>query len=149
MEFAFYPEHEYACSKVANCPHLGGAALGTLVLAADEQEDFRRMMLGQVDYERERSSKLFEENQQLKKQLEQLRLELKVERQNRFATSASDKSRQPEPTNRNDTDDSQPTKRGAPLGHPGWFRRTPTEYDSLVEVAAPDNLGQMVRLLEK
>jgi len=152
MEVAFYPEHEYACSNVAHCPHLGGAALGTLVLAADEQEDFRRMMLGQVDYERERSSKLFEENQQLKKQLEQLRLELKVERQNRFATSASDKSRQPEPTNRNDTDDRQPKKRGAPLGHPGWFRRTPTEYDSLVEVATPGrcpHCGGSVRLFPK
>ena len=33
--------------------------------------------------------------------------------------------------------ETEPRKRGAPVGHPGWFRPTPTKYDVLVEVAAP------------
>ncbi len=43
-----------------------GAALGNLVLAADEQEESRRMLLGQVDYQRARASQLFDENEALK-----------------------------------------------------------------------------------
>ncbi|MBN2294281.1 MAG: transposase [Pirellulales bacterium] len=137
MNISFYPKHEYACPNVSRCPHLGGAALGTLVIAADEQEDYRRMLLGQVDYERKRSSRLYEENKQLKKQVEQFKLELKVERQSRFATSSSEKSEGHQSADRSDSDDGRPKKRGAPVGHPGWYRPAPVEYDSLVEVDAP------------
>ena len=34
MGFSFYPKHEHNCPIVSHCPHLGGAALGTLVLMA-------------------------------------------------------------------------------------------------------------------
>jgi transposase len=135
MNFCFYPRHEYACPNVGHCPHLGGAALGTLVIAADTQEDYRRMLLGQLDHERERVSQLYDENEQLKTQVAQLKLELKVERQSKFATSASENPESPQTT---DTDDGQQKKRGAPVGHPGWFRPAPTEYDRVVEVDAPD-----------
>jgi len=36
MRFCFYPNHEYSCPQVSHCPHLGGASVGTLVLAAGE-----------------------------------------------------------------------------------------------------------------
>jgi hypothetical protein len=137
MNFCFYPKHEYACPNVSHCPHLGGAALGTLVDAADEQEDYRRMILGQLDSERVRSAQLSDENEQLKAQVAQLKLELKVERQSRFATSASETSQEPRIADRSDSDDGRPKKRGAPVGHPGWFRPMPAEYDILVEVDAP------------
>jgi transposase len=137
MYFCFYPNHEYACPNVSHCPHLGGAALGTVVDAASEQEDFRDMLLGQLDFERARNTKLFEENKQLKAQIEQLKLELKVERQSKFATSASEESEEAETPVGADTSDDEPKKRGAPVGHPGWFRPTPTEYDQLVPVDAP------------
>jgi len=134
MNFCFYPNHEYACPNVAYCPHLGGAAIGSLVIAADEQEEFRRMLLGQVDYERTRVSELVTENEALKAEVEQLKLELKVERQSKFATSADNKSdSSPAP----DAGDTTPRKRGAPVGHPGWFRPVPAEYDQLIEVDAP------------
>jgi hypothetical protein len=68
MSFCFYPKREFGCPRHGHCPHLGGAALGTLVHLQAE---------------------------------------------------------------------AGPRKRGAPVGHPGWFRPTPTEYDALVEVAAP------------
>ena len=32
MPFRFYARHEHHCPNVSRCPHLGGAALGTLVL---------------------------------------------------------------------------------------------------------------------
>ena len=140
MQFCFYPTHEYACPQVPHCPHLGGAALGTLVAAASDHDQYLRMLLGQLDFERERNTKLFGENVQLQAQIEQLKLELKVERQSKFATSASlDETETPPPENpaSSTDDDGQPKKRGAPVGHPGWFRPRPGKYDQLIEVAAP------------
>lgn len=137
MHFCFYPKHEYACPNIKHCPHLGGAALGTLVLVANDQEDSRQMLWGQLDFERERVAKLLKENEELKAQVEQLKLELKVERQSKFATSASEESEGAEPSIATDRSNGEPRKRGAPVGHPGWFRPTPTEYDRLIHVDAP------------
>ena len=44
MPFSFYPKHAHNCPNVSHCPHLGGAALGTLVLLANEQELSRRAL---------------------------------------------------------------------------------------------------------
>ncbi len=37
MNFAFYPKHEYACTNLAHCPHLGGAAIGSVVSFGPEK----------------------------------------------------------------------------------------------------------------
>ena len=71
MDFCFYPNHEHGCPHVAHCPHLGGAALGTLVLAASENGQTFDTLHGQLDAARKSVSELLEENEQLKKQLEQ------------------------------------------------------------------------------
>lgn len=146
MEFCFYPNHSYGCKQVKHCPHLGGASLGTLVDAAGEHDQYIQMLHGQLDFERELSSKLFDENQQLKQQLQQLKIELRAERQNKFATH-----RQQAEAGQS-LDASTPTtakkRRGAAVGHPPWYRKTPTTYDELVEVAAPNkcpHCGQQVR----
>jgi transposase len=83
------------------------------------------------------SQSRIEENEQLKAQNEQLKLELKVERQSKLATSASEESEEAETPVGADTSDDEPKKRGAPVGHPGWFRPTPTEYDQLIPVDGP------------
>jgi hypothetical protein len=140
MEFCFYPKHEYACPQVSHCPHLGGAALGTLVDAASEHDQYLRMLWGQLDFERGRNTQLFEENIRLQAQVEQLKLELKVERQSKFASSASLDQTESEPAANPvslPVSDGQPKKRGAPVGHPGWFRPQPEQYDRLIEVAPP------------
>ena len=140
MQFCFYPKHEYACPQIGHCPHLGGAALGTLVYAASDQDQYVQMLLGQLDFERKRNTELFEDNVRLEAQVDQLKLELKVERQSKFATSASLDGAETQPTEipvAQAVLDGQPKKRGAPVGHPGWFRPRPTKYDRLIEVAAP------------
>lgn len=140
MSLPFYPKHEYGCKQVGHCPHLGGASLGTLVLLAEENEESREYLHRQLDAERERSNRLFRENESLKEQLARAKLELKLERQTKFATNqqkqahsaagSSSESVSPAKTRK--------PKRGAPKGHPGWYRPTPREYDLLVEVAAPE-----------
>lgn len=139
MKFCFYPNHEHGCPHVSHCPHLGGAALGTLVNAASKQDEFLQYLHGTIDAERKRNEHLFEENQQLRQELEQVKLELKLERQNKFATNGQKEEKDAaddDVTNDFSASDA-PKKRGAPVGHPGWFRPTPTEYDWLIKVSAP------------
>ena len=120
MQFCFYAKHEHGCPNVSHCPHLGGAALGTLVLIANTSGDTMDGLYKTVDAERKRNTKLVKENLRLEKALEQAKLELKLERQNKFATN-----QQKEEDNATDdaktTDESsvanQPKKRGAPVGH--------------------------------
>ena len=136
MRFSFYPKLEHDCPNVSHCPHLGGAAIGTVVLLANQTEESREYLFRTIDAERKTISELMKENERLQKELDQVKFELKVERQNKFATNQQ---------KHGDTSDSskagtcasttaQAKKRGAPVGHPGWYRKTPTEYDWDVDV---------------
>jgi hypothetical protein len=89
----------------------------------------------QIDSLREECNKKYDRIVDLEKQVEQLKLELRVERQSKFATNqqAADQAGDtPRPATQRKN-----RKRGPPAGHPGWYRPTPTKYDELVEVAAP------------
>lgn len=135
MTFSFYPNHEYGCEHVGHCPHLGGASLGAVVLRANDNEVFQQYLHGTIDFERERNTELVEENQRLTTELEQVKLELKLERQNKFATNQQKQAASQTPTA--STPKTAKKKRGAPVGHPGWYRPTPEAYDWEVEVGAP------------
>ncbi len=50
------------------------------MLAANEQPEFHRYLHGTIDAERERNEQLFAENVRLREELEQGKLELKLER---------------------------------------------------------------------
>jgi len=135
MQFCYQPGHESGCGHSNRCPHLGGASVGMLVEIVNTGEDGRLNLHRQLDAEREHNSKLVAENLLLEKALEQAKLELKLERQNKFATN--EQKDQDDQASEEAPAAEGAKKRGAPVGHPGWFRPTPTEYDRLVEVAAP------------
>ena len=136
MSFCFYPNHEFGCEHVGHCPHMGGASVGMVVLQANENMQMQQYLHGVIDAERERNSKLFVENQQLQEELERVKLELKLERQNKFATN-QEKQKEEDSVDQAVPSEQTTKKRGAPVGHPGWFRPTPQEYDWIVDVAAP------------
>ncbi len=135
MSFPFYPKHEYGCPHVRHCPHAGGAAIGHLVQLAGDHQDCYQGLYRQIDSERERNSKLFAENQQLAKKIEQLQLELRLERQNKFATHKQ--KAELAQTESAETPARKKGQRGAPKGHAPWYRRMPTGYDVRVDVEAP------------
>jgi transposase len=137
MSFSFYPNHQFACPQLKHCPHLGGAALGTLVLLANQSDDALDRLHRQLDASRKSNSDLVAENEALKREIERLKLELKLERQNKFATNQQRQADAAESKPVESPGESQTRKLGAPVGHPGWFRPTPTEYDALVAVAVP------------
>ena len=87
MQFCFYPTHEHNCSNVKHCPHLGGAAIGSLVMIANHSGTTIAELHCRLDAEREVNSRLVAENLRLEEALHQAKLELKLERQNKFATN--------------------------------------------------------------
>jgi transposase len=134
MHFVFYPKHEYACPHVNHCPHLGGAALGTLVFAADQQTEWLEALCRQIEALRAESLGKHRQIEELTARVEQLERELKAERQKQF------KGQKEESATADPADSATPpgpTKRGAPVGHPGWFRRRPTDFERLMLVPAP------------
>jgi hypothetical protein len=135
-QLPFYPKLEHGCPHVKHCPHLGGASLGTLVLAARDHSETFRLLHRQLDAERERNDKLSVETERLEKKVEELQLELRLERQNKFATN-----KQKEAAGQTDEPAATAAKKkrkcGAPKGHPGWHRKTPTEYNVRVDVPVP------------
>ena len=139
MSFSFYPNYEHKCPNVSHCSHLDGAALGYLVLLANEQESSRWAMYATIDDERACNARLVAENGRLQRELEQVKLELKLERQTKFATNQQNRDSGETTTSTANAAALVPEKkkRGAPVGHPGWFRKTPTEYDWAIDVSAP------------
>jgi transposase len=133
MSFCFYPKHEFACPNVRHCPHLGGAGLASLVLIANTSGNTIGNLHKRLDAERERNTRLIKENLKLEEELAQAKLELKLERQNKFATNQE----REEEAAKDSSKTTEPKKRGAPMGHVGWFRKRPTEYDWAVDVPAP------------
>lgn len=140
MQFSFYPKLDHACGNVSHCPHLGGAAIGTLVHIANSSSDTINRLQRTLDAEREQVTRLVNENLRLEKELQQAKLELKLERQNKFATNEQKNEEADAATDGTTVETplaKKSKKRGAPVGHPGWFRKTPNAYDLAVDVGAP------------
>lgn len=156
MGFLFYPKHEFGCDHVGHCPHLGGAALGSVVLLANQNQDTYRAQLRTIDQLRDENERKYQRIAELEEEVEQLKLELKLERQNKFKKNSPDEDQETassdEPTPAAEESISEePKKRGAPVGHPGWFRPRPETIDQTVPVPAPSRCplcGGEVRVYE-
>jgi hypothetical protein len=133
MHFVFYPKHEFGCRHVDHCPHLGWASLGSLVHAADQQTEWTDALLRQIDALRADGAAKSQKIQQLAARVEQLECELKAERQKQFTR----KTDEPVPEEPDSAALQDKKRRGAPAGHPGWYRKRPTTFDRLILVAAP------------
>jgi len=134
MHFVFYPKLEYGCSKVAHCPNVGGASIGSVVYEANSNIDQTNLFWRQIDGLRAESSAKSLKIHELTVRVEQLERELKAERQKQF------KAKKEEPPKADPADailSKGEKKRGAPKGHPGWYRQRPVEFDRLVLVPAP------------
>ena len=76
MSFCFYPSHEHNCPNPRHRPHLGGAALGTLVQIANYSEQTREDSLRKIRVLEEQNSELLSCVVGLEEQLAQAKLEL-------------------------------------------------------------------------
>jgi transposase len=134
MHFVFYPRHEFGCPHVGHCPHLGGAPLSLLVHAADQGTEWTNALHRQIDALREENTAKCHKIEELTARVEQLQRDLTAERQKQFKHQKEESAGE---------DLASPTqnkkKRGAPLGHPGWYRRRPETFEQLIFVSAPQS----------
>jgi transposase len=151
MTFGFYPQHEYRCPHVGSCPHVGGAALGTLVACANENQAVQEARQRVLEAERATKTQLLGRIAALEVELEQTQAELRLERRGKFrpaeAAESDESLAAAVPTPERET-----KKRGAPVGHPGWFRPRPVKADRTVAVAAPSacpHCGGAVRVYDQ
>lgn len=135
MSFPYYPDHAYGCPHVGHCPHVGGASLGTLVYMAEENTQWHEALLRQLDELREANAAKAQEIEKLRREVEELKRELKTERQKQFKAK-KDSAGEP-PMAVAVAAEKAGKKRGAPVGHPGWFRPRPDHFDRLILVPAP------------
>jgi transposase len=133
MLFAFYPNHEHRCPNLMHCPHIGGAALGYVVSLANENDERRSWLFRQLDALRDENAAKADRIAELEERVKQLEAELKAERQKQFKAAMPEG----EQASAAASEGGGPKKRGAPVGHPGWFRPTPTKIDRTITVAAP------------
>jgi transposase len=133
MYFVFYPKHEYGCPHVNHCPHLGGAGLGNLILAAEDQTEWTDTLQRQIDSLRAEDTAKYHKIKEQGARIEQLERELKAERQKQFKSTKPEE----EVPGKAHEPPSEAKKRGAPVGHPGWFRPTPTHVDRTIAVPVP------------
>ena len=107
--------------------------MGSLILVADEQTEWTDSLLRQIDALRAEGTAKYHKIQELTAKVEQLERELKAERQKQFQRKREEPA-QEEPES---TTPQGSKKRGAPLGHPGWYRQRPAKWDDTVFVPAP------------
>ena len=132
MSYLFYPNLTQNCENVSHCPHLGGAALGSVVLSANANDEWQQAMLRQIDALREENAAKARQIEEQCERIQQLQAELKAERQKQFQHS-----RDKDTVEEGVVSTEGSKKRGAPVGHPGWFRPTPTHRDRVVLVPSP------------
>jgi hypothetical protein len=125
MSFVIYPNLERSCPNVNHCPHLGGASVVSVARVANRSEETEEDCLRQIRVLEEINSRLLSDVVALQKELEQTKLELRLERQNKFATNKQKNDPDEPGAETNPEEPNCPKKRGAPVGHPGWFRETP------------------------
>ena len=131
------PPWHFECAYQHNCPHLHGSSTKWVWEEYQRSYDEHCEHWRVRDILREDLEKALAHIGELEKQNEQLKAKLKALHQRQFK---SNKNRNRQSSNDSDDNSSEQAKkkRGAPKGHPGWFRRKPGHVDKTVVVAAPE-----------
>ena len=126
-----YPPWDYDCIYKHCCPHLQGLSTHW-VFREYQDEPFNNCEHWRIrESQQEELEKAIEYINKIEKENEELKAKLKALHSRQFKANKKKKKDQ--------SGNSQTKKRGAPKGHPGWFRRKPDHIDKTVIVPAPDS----------
>jgi hypothetical protein len=128
----------YQCSYQHNCPHLQGLSAQWVFEEYQRSYDEHLEHWKVRDILNQELEEALEYIGKLEKQNEVLKAKLKALHQRQFKSNKN--SSQPSPKNQADNESApgKKKKRGAPKGHPGWYRRKPDHIDKTVIVPAPE-----------
>ncbi len=134
-----YPPHDFTCPYEHNCPHLDWMStkwvLGEYRRAEETYQEHLRIIEtidADLNAALKRIQSLEKENAELKAKNTALhRRQFKANRKKDTDEDGRDAEDIQIHT------DGGKKKRGAPVGHPGWFREKPAYADRTIEVSAP------------
>lgn len=129
---------DFQCPYKHCCPHLQGLSTQWVFEEYQRSHDQHLEHWKVRDIQQEELDKALEHIAKLEKENEELKAKLKALHQRQFK---SNKKRSQKNSENSANDRSAPEnrkKRGAPKGHPGWYRRKPDHIDKTVIVAAPE-----------
>jgi transposase len=127
----------YECPYQHNCPHLEGLStqwvFGEYQRSHDEHIEHwrvRDILEEDIEEAHKRINKLESENEELKAKLKALH-------RRQFKSNTKRNKKRPDKSGTEKPENPKQKKRGAPQGHPGWFRHEPDHIDKVVDVKAP------------
>ena len=129
---------DFECPYKHCCPHLQGLS-AQWVWEEYQRSRWEHLEHWKVrDIQQEELEKALEHIVELEKQNEELNAKLKALHRKQFKSNKKGGRKTNESTNDDKSNSEKKKKRGAPKGHPGWFRRKPDHIDKTVIVLAPE-----------
>jgi len=121
---------DFDCPYQKACPHLEWLSTSWVWSEYQRGHDSSQEHLRMNDLLDEHLDSALKRIRVLEKELAELRAKYQALHQKQFKSNRKKEIRKEEP--------SGPKKRGAPVGHPGWFRPKPAQVDRTVQVPAPE-----------
>ena len=132
------PPWDFQCPYQHCCPHLEGLSTQWVWEEYHRSYDAHLEHWKVRDTQQEELEKASEYIIELEKQNEELKAKLEALHRRQFKSNKKQNSKADETTDDDRAHCEKKKKRGAPKGHPGWFRRKPDHIDKVVIVPAPD-----------
>jgi len=138
MPRSCYPPYDFVCPYLDNCPHLDGMSTAWTLEEYRRGQEFYQEHLRITDLFDERLQAALKQNRKLESELAELRAKYQALHQKQFKPNRKKSAGLPaQKTDGRSDEPAGKKRRGAPVGHPGWFRPIPTKVDCTVDVAAP------------
>lgn len=132
------PPWNFECPYKHHCPHLEGLS-AKWVWKEYQCSRWEHIEHWKVrDIQQEELEKALNHIVRLEKQNEELKAKLKALHRKQFKANRKSSRKTNEKADDDKSDSEKKKKRGAPKGHPGWFRRKPDHIDKTVIVPAPE-----------
>ena len=139
MPRACYPPYDYVCPYQDNCSHLDGMSTTWVMEEYRRGEETYNEHLRIIDVVDEQLRTALNRIRKLERELAEARAKYQALHQKQFKPNRKDRvdSHAQKADGKPDGPEERKKKRGAPVGHPGWFRQKATDIDRSVHVAAP------------
>jgi transposase len=131
-----YPPYDFTCPYTDNCPHLNGLSTKWVFGEYQRADDVYHEHLRIIDNFYEALKVRDDRIRVLERDNAELKAKYQALHQKQF--KANKKTRDADRQDEGDGVNTERKKRGAPVGHPGWFRPPPKRIDRRVSVSAPE-----------
>lgn len=133
-----WPPHDFECPYQHNCPYLSGLSTKWVFSEYRRAERVYQEHLRIIDRFREGIDERDKQIRALERENAELKAKYQALHQRQFKANKRKKEEPPAVAPDTSEVDAPKKKRGAPVGHPGWFRPVPTRVDRTVHVPAPE-----------